>query len=108
MASEYDRYAQFRGDNGTIGLVPFIPIPEKPTDLYVKYTKGETRMDVLSSDYYGDPNYGWLILQANPSCGSIEFRIKDGEILRIPYPLDATLVDYRTAIADYQKLNKRD
>jgi hypothetical protein len=107
MQSDFDRYAQFRGEDGMTGLVPYIPIPAKPTDYYVQYSKGKTRLDVLSNDYYGDPNYGWLILQANPSAGSVEFRIKDGEVLRIPYPLDVTLVDYKTSISDYQKLNNR-
>lgn len=107
MFSEFDRYSQFRSEDGSVGMVPFIAIPVKSTDYYVRYTKGRTRLDVLSADYYGDPNYGWLILQANPSVGSVEFTIKDGEILRIPYPLDATLVDYKTAINDYQKLNSK-
>lgn len=102
MAS-YDRYAKFRV-NGTIKKVPFIKIPIKETDYYETYVKGITRLDLLSEKYYGDPNYDWLILQANPSYGSMEFSIPDGSNLRIPYPLGLTLEQYREQITLYDNL----
>ena len=61
----YDRYSKFR-QNGTILHVPFIPIPVRSTDYYTYYEVGKTRLDLVSYQYYGDANYDWLILQANP------------------------------------------
>lgn len=99
----YDRYSQFRGD-GDITIVPFGKIPNKPTDFFEVYRKNETRLDILSYNYYNDANYGWLILQANPEYGSMEYEIPDGVTLRIPYPLSETLSDYRASIDIYNKL----
>jgi hypothetical protein len=104
MAS-YDRYSQFRQD-GTIGIVPFGAVPEKDTDYYEIYIKGKTRLDILSYQYYNDSSYGWLIMQANPQYGSIEFEIPDMATLRIPYPLSQSIQDYRASIEEYNELYK--
>ena len=105
MAS-YDRYAQFRQD-GAIGIVPYGSVPAKDTDFYEVYYKGKTRLDILSYQYYNDSNYGWLIMQANPQYGSIEFEIPDMSPLRIPYPLSQSIQDYRASIEEYNKLYKK-
>jgi len=99
----YDRYNKFRR-NGSIAHVPFIEIPVKSTDFYTFYKAGTTRLDILSYQYYGDPNYDWLIMQANPELGSLEFKIPDGIRLRIPYPLDVTISRYNDDIDVYDKL----
>jgi len=101
----YDRYSQFRQD-GSISIVPFGAIPPKDTDFFEVYSKGETRLDILSYQYYNDSNYGWLIMQANPQYGSIEFEIPDGAKLRIPYPLSQSIQDYRASIEEYKRLYK--
>lgn len=101
----YDRYSQFRQD-GSFKIVPFASVPAKNTDFYEDYHKGETRLDILSYKYYNDSNYGWLIMQANPQYGSIEFEIPDGAILRIPYPLSQSIQDYRASVDEYNKLYK--
>ena len=100
MASTYDRYAKFR-QNGYVGKVPFIRIAESGADLTVTYDKGTMRMDILSNYYYGDPNFGWLILQANPSLPSYEYLIDSGVNVRIPYPLSSALSRYESAIEYY-------
>lgn len=100
IAETYDRYEKFR-ENGVIGIVPFIEISPKSTDQNEVYKRGITRLDVLSYKYYYNPNYGWLIMQANPQYGSMEFEIPDGVTLRIPYPLDATITAYEKAIESY-------
>ena len=99
----YDRYNKFRRD-ASIAHVPFIEIPVKSTDFYTFYRAGKTRLDILSYQYYGDPNYDWLIMQANPELGSLEFKIPDGSRLRIPYPLDVTISRYNDDINVYDKL----
>lgn len=102
--STYDRYDLFRED-GEIKIVPFIPIPAKSSDINVIYRKNKSRLDLLSYQYYGNANYGWLIMQANPSFGSMEFEIPDGSLLRIPYPLELTIERYIADINQYNALN---
>ena len=63
------------------------------------------RLDTLSYKYYGDPDYGWLILQANPSIPSMEYRIEDGTIVRIPYPLSTAVNRYEQGINKYNSEN---
>ena len=99
----YDRYSQFRGD-GKIKIVPYGKIPVKSTDFFEKYEKNKSRLDIISYNYYNDSNYGWLILQANPEYGSMEYNIPDGAMLRIPYPLNESIEDYRKSIEMYNKL----
>ena len=99
----FDRYSQFRNGN-EIKIVPFAEIPVKNTDRYELYKKGDTRLDLISYDYYGSADYAWLILQANPQYGSMEFSIPDGVELRIPYPLNVSLDAYQKSIETYNKL----
>lgn len=99
----YDRYKKFRRD-GKILHVPFIEIPVRSTDYYTYYKAGETRLDLLSYQYYGDPSYGWLIMAANPEYGSLEFKIPDGVRLRVPFPLDSVISQYNTDIDTYEEL----
>lgn len=99
----YDRYSNFRID-GQFKIVPFIDIPVKSTDFYETYKKNITRLDILSYEYYGDANYAWLILQANPEYGSMEYDIPDAATLRIPYPLNDTLTRYNEAVEEYYRL----
>lgn len=100
----YDRYKEFRQD-GDIEVLPFIPIDRDGSDLYITYDKSKMRFDNLSYKYYGDPNYGWLILQANPQFGGWEFSIPDKVTLRIPYPLQTALTRYERNIKDV--MNRR-
>ena len=74
-----------------------------PTDYYVHHDVN-TRLDMLSYDYYGDPNYGWLIMQANPEYGSLEFKIPQNALLRIPFPLELAITNYNEGIRKYKKL----
>lgn len=99
----YSRYKSFIVD-GTYKKVPFIKVPERPTDRYVFYEVGKTRLDLLSYQFYNDPNYGWLIMQANPQYGSLEFKIENNARLRIPYPLENAIQGYEEEIKKYDKL----
>ena len=98
----FDRYSAFREGN-SIGIVPFGEIPEKNTDIKIIYEKGKMRLDQISYQYYGNSDYAWLIMQANPQYGSLEFNIPDGVELRIPYPLDISINDYQKSIENYKK-----
>ena len=101
----YDRYKDFRiGDR--ISIVPFIKIPDDINDISIRFDKNTMRMDMLSYKYYGDANYGWLIMQANPEYGSMEFSIPDGVSLRIPYPLSSAITRYESGIENFKFENK--
>jgi hypothetical protein len=99
----YNRYNKFRR-NGVSLHVPFIPIPVRSTDYYTYYDAGKTRLDLLSYEYYGDANFDWLIMQANPEYGSLEFNIPSGVRIRIPYPLESVLAKYNEDIEVYDEL----
>ena len=98
--SRYDKFI----NNGKIEFVPYIPIIKQDSDYYVAYNPNEKRLDALSYQYYQDPNYGWVILQANAEYGSMEFSIPQGTILRIPYPIENVLEEYNAAIKRHKEL----
>lgn len=101
----YDRYSKFRGD-GVVKIVPGIKIDNCGTDIFLLYDKSKMRLDTLSYKYYGDPNYGWLILQANQHLPSLEYIIPDGVVFRIPYPLSSATKRYEDAINNYNIENE--
>ena len=103
----YDRYNRFRINGDTL-FPPFIPIPVRESDYYEIYEKGKTRFDILSYQYYRNPDYAWLIMQANPQYGSIEFLIPDKVQIRIPYPLSEVLSQYENDIENYNMFNTLD
>ena len=101
----YDRYSKFRR-NGKIGIVPRIEIPVSESDYYEVYTRGMSRLDNISYKYYGDPNYDWLIMLANPEYGSMEYNIPNGSEIRIPYPLMNAIQIYNASVDNYNRLYK--
>lgn len=102
----YNRYNRFL-INGSYDIVPSVEIYKKPSDYTEVYEAGKTRLDLLSYKYYGDANYDWLIMMANPEYGSMEFNIPDGAIIRIPFPLNTTIELYNKAIDRYNTLYKQ-
>ena len=102
----YSRYKSFVGGDGSIKTVPFIKIPKKETDRYTYWDRMTSRMDLISYQYYGNPNYGWLILQANPELPSLEYMIGQGERIRVPFPLDLTITQYENDIKVYYQIER--
>ena len=101
---KYDRYKKFRKEDGTLYNVPFIPITKRSSDQYITYRTGKTRMDTVSYNAYGDSDFGWLILQANPEYSGFEFEIPNGSILRVPSPLQTVLSGYESDIEKYKTI----
>jgi len=103
MAEQYfDRYGIFKVD-GQVKPVPFIKLDDKSTDIYIT-TKSTTRFDVLSQTYYNNGKHGFLISQANPSFGGLEFDIPVGTRLKIPFPFNKTLQEFQEKIRTHIKL----
>ena len=96
----YNRYSDFL-INGEQTVVPFIPLPAKSSDKSHIYIVGQSRMDKISQQYFGTPFFGWLIMQANPEFGGLEQNIPDGSLLTIPFPLVASLQDYKNGLDNY-------
>jgi hypothetical protein len=103
MAIYFDRYEKFR-TNGSINTLPLIKLTPKATDKRVVYKLGKTRLDKLSDEYYDNPYHGFLIMLANPEYGGLEFNIKDGDIIRIPFPFKVTLEDYNNQVTIFKQL----
>tara|TARA_R100000664_G_C2752712_1_gene139998 strand:- start:709 stop:1035 length:327 start_codon:yes stop_codon:yes gene_type:complete len=93
----WNRYGQFLINEKYIN-VPFIKLPSKPTDKRTVYTVGVSRLDKLSQEYYDTPYFGWLILSANPEFGGLESNIPNKRVLTIPFPLVASLQDYKKEV----------
>jgi hypothetical protein len=96
----YNRYQNFIV-NGEQTIVPFVKIPSKPTDKRYVYRQESSRLDKLSYEIYGTPYFGWLILMGNPEYGGLENNITDGSVLTVPFPLVASLQDYKDALDNY-------
>jgi hypothetical protein len=96
----YNRYSSFLV-NGEQTVVPYINLPSKTSDKRYIYKVGISRLDKVSQQYYNTPFFGWLILQANPQFTGFEFNIPDGAVLTIPYPLLASLQDYKNELENY-------
>ena len=101
MALQYwNRYTDFL-INGQQTVVPGVVVPTKTSDKNFIYKVGQSRLDKASQQFYGTPYFGWLILQANPQYTGDEFSIPDGAVLTIPFPLVASLQDYKNSLDNY-------
>jgi hypothetical protein len=96
----YNRYSDFL-INGQQTVVPFIQLPTKSSDKAHIYIVGQSRLDKISQQYYNSPFFGWLILQANPQYSGLETSIPDGAVLTIPFPLVASLQDYKNVLNNH-------
>lgn len=99
MGAYYNRYKKLNNDDGSISP-PFIKLTERNTDKFIQYNINRTRLDKVSSEYYGSPYFNWLILMANPEYLGLEWNIKDGEMVRIPFPLDPALKEYELKLKE--------
>lgn len=63
--------------------VPQMFIPENDEDQYIVVTNiTKNRLDIIANEYYGTPNYWWVIAQANYLIDP--FDVPVGTKLRIP------------------------
>lgn len=96
----YNRYDDFL-INGRQTVVPFVKIPQKPTDKRYIYRVGISRLDKISQEFYESPFFGFLILAANPQYGGMEWEIPDRGLLTIPFPLITSIQDYEAELNNY-------
>jgi hypothetical protein len=87
--------------NGGQTVVPYVYLPQKPSDQTYIYKIAMSRLDKVSQEFYNSPYFSWLILQANPIFGGLENNIYDGAVLIIPFPLIASLQDYKAALDNH-------
>jgi len=96
----WNRYTNFL-INGEQTVVPFVPVPAKTSDKNYIFIIGQSRLDKVSQQFYGSPYFGWLVMAANPQYSGNEYSIPDGAVLTIPFPLVASLQDYKNALENY-------
>lgn len=96
----WNRYTNFL-INGEQTVVPFVPLPAKTSDKNYIFIIGQSRLDKVSQQFYSTPYFGWLIMAANPQYSGNEYAIPDGAVLTIPFPLVASLQDYKNALENY-------
>jgi hypothetical protein len=94
---DYDRYDLLKNLDGSLKMMPFVPIPESDGDKYEFWNSYYMRFDKLAQKYYGNAFYDFLILYANPEYIS-EFDIPDDTLIRIPFPLEDTLAVYNSKL----------
>jgi hypothetical protein len=99
--TDYKRYALLKNTDGTTSMMPFVPIPKNPSDKYEFWNTNFSRLDKLSSKYYGNPFYDFLIMFANPEYLN-EFDIPDGVQIRIPFPISKVKADYEAIITAFK------
>ncbi len=97
VKGDYDRYYLLRGDGDDIEPTPFIRISESSSDKFEVWKKGFSKLYMLSQKYYSSPFYDFLILFANPKHMN-EWEIPDGEMIRIPFPIERAKGEYEAVI----------
>ena len=97
---DYNRYQILINGNGSTDSMPFVNIPMNQSDKYETWNTEYSRLDKLSQKYYGNPFYDFLILYANGYMS--EFDIGDGQLIRIPFPLQKVKSDYESALTAYK------
>lgn len=74
--------------------VKYPEIPYLDSDIYVYTTIGD-RLDKLSQQYYGSPEYYWVIASANPDVGLNSLYIPEGAQIRIPINLNNIILSFK-------------
>ena len=75
--------------------VKYPEIPYTLSDVYVYTTIGD-RLDNLSQQFYGSPEYYWVISAANPDLGLNSLYIPEGIQLRIPGSLNDIILSFKS------------
>lgn len=74
--------------------VKYPDIPFTDNDIYVYTTIGD-RLDNLSQQFYGSPEYYWVISTANPELGFDSLYLPEGTQIRIPGNLNSILLTFK-------------
>lgn len=89
-------------ENDSLKDMPPVKISYRKTDKYIIYQRNHMRLDFIAGEIYEDETLWRLIMWANPEY-FLEFDIPNGNIIRIPYPLNAVLAEVNNFI-----INNRD
>jgi hypothetical protein len=103
LKQDYDRYDFLKNEDGTIDMMPFIPISEAESDITIEWIRGKHRLEKLADKYYSNPFYDFLILYANPQYMD-QFDIPDHTVIRIPFPLERARNEYENKLKKYKEI----
>ena len=73
--------------------VKYPEIPYNVNDVYVYTTVGD-RLDNLANQFYGSPEYYWVLSSANPELGLNSLYVPEGTQLRIPSGLNNIILSF--------------
>lgn len=90
--NRYKENLNFKIPSDTIRLPS---ISKRSTDIYIQFNS-TNRLDNIANRYYGYPEYYWIILLANNYAS--EFDIIEGDIIRIPFPIESVVSEIREKI----------
>ena len=90
-----NRYGSVLGFERPSNTVRLPKISKRTTDVYIQYNAAN-RIDNIANRYYGFPEYYWVILLANGY--ATEFDIVEGDIIRIPYPLEPVVDEIKEKV----------
>lgn len=74
--------------------VKYPELPYLESDLYVYTTIGD-RLDTLAQQFYGSPEYYWVISSANPELGLNSLYVPEGSQVRIPTNLNNIILGFK-------------
>lgn len=94
---KYDRYELLKGDGGKLEPLPYVKLPQNPSDKYIFWKRGVSRLDKIAYKYYGSSFYDFLILYSNSDYLS-QWDIPNGALIRIPFPLKKAKNDYEKIV----------
>ena len=100
---DYDRYEIQKNGDGTITMLPFVPISESSSDLSEVWVLGRSRLDKLALKYYNNPFYDFFILYANPKYVD-QFDIPNGALIRIPFPIERVKLEYESFLTKNKEI----
>jgi hypothetical protein len=80
--------------------MPPMEITKRVQDLYIEYSKRNNRFDRIAANVYSNDEMAVLIRWANPEY-DLEFDIPDGNVIRVPLPLEDVLDEV------FEKIEKR-
>ena len=93
----FDFYSLLQNGSSQPYPMPSITISLRPTDRWITYNPGTTRLDYIAGIIYQDETMYRLIMWANPEF-NVEYNIPPGTVIRVPLPYNDVLNEVVTQI----------
>lgn len=100
MARRYENIDTYKTDSGKVIYLPtrYPSVTNSNADYYI-IARAEDRLDLIATDFYGDPTLWWVISMANELPGDSMY-VPLGFQLRIPGNLSQALNEFNEVNSD--------